>query len=334
MSRRARPTLRVLREDLGAGWATPFTLRALGAGDIASVQPLHDLDHPVLQKASSSFSENPANDSFVGPIASMTSVELLEIKSGQWRAGVWIDDDACWVVAVGLAKGGHEDRDDFYQALERREDAGAISSLLPVTEDRDLLKKERADAIVSAWQLETQRRLLDALRDLAPGGVAEVMVPSPAPGAADGEVFAHLALEAVSPEDDYPYDDVTVEIEIDDRWKNTQLSWHLTVQVLATISPPVEDWDWAGGIFSALLEPGGLAVRAREVDELQSRGEIAQTAVGSRSHYTHRRNLAQRSVDGTAVRALCGAYFVPHRDPGSLAVCPVCQSLHSEIPSA
>lgn len=90
-------------------------------------------------------------------------------------------------------------------------------------------------------------------------------------------------------------------------------------------------WDQVGGIFSNLLEPGAPAHRACEVNALHTRGEIAKTAAGTRAHYTHRKNLAQRSVDGTAVLALCGTYFVPRQDPGTLELCPACQSLHSEI---
>lgn len=104
MSRRARPTLRVLREDLGDGWPTPFTRRAIEAGDIEAIQPLDALDHPILLKASSSFTDNPADDTYVGSIASVSSSQLLEIKSGQWRAGVLVESDVCWVVTAGLAK--------------------------------------------------------------------------------------------------------------------------------------------------------------------------------------------------------------------------------------
>lgn len=103
-------------------------LRALEAGEVTAVQPLSALRHPILQKASASFGDNPAQDTYVGPIASVSSEVLLEIKHGQWRAGVWIDDDACWVITAGLAKGGHQDRDDFYKRLERLEESKGIAS--------------------------------------------------------------------------------------------------------------------------------------------------------------------------------------------------------------
>ena len=332
MSRRARPTLRVLREDLGDGWPTPFTRRAIEAGDIEAIQPLDALDHPILLKASSSFTDNPADDTYVGSIASVSSSQLLEIKSGQWRAGVLVESDVCWVVTAGLAKGGHKDRDDFYESLERREKNGTIHSLLPSQEDRDTLKRERASTIITAWQLEVQSLLLDALRFVEHGGVSDISIPSPDPKAADGELFANITLGVTLPQDDYPHEDVTLEFSFADRWKSGQLRWHLTMQALATISPPEDGWDPIGEIYSNLLEPGTLAQRAHEVQALQDRDELARSTPTTHSHYTHRRDLAQRSVDGTAVRTLCGIYFVPRRDPNSLPKCPKCESLHSEFP--
>ena len=55
-------------------------------------------------------------DTFVGPVVSAQSLEPLEIKIGQWRGGVWLDPGgACWLLIAGLAKGDHEDWDDFYK---------------------------------------------------------------------------------------------------------------------------------------------------------------------------------------------------------------------------
>lgn len=93
----------------------------------------------------------------------------------------------------------------------------------------------------------------------------DVEIPSPDPRAADGEIFAQISIEVALPEDDYPHEDVTLEFCFADRWTSSQLRWHLTVQVLATVSPPEADRDPFGGIYSNLLEPGALAHRLREV---------------------------------------------------------------------
>lgn len=76
MFRRARPTLRVLREDLVDGWGDPRPRRWLAEGNIAALHPLSGLDHPIIAKASESFGEEPAEDTFVGLIASARSLNF------------------------------------------------------------------------------------------------------------------------------------------------------------------------------------------------------------------------------------------------------------------
>jgi hypothetical protein len=127
-SRRARPTLRVLKEDLTSDWASPHPQRHLARGwkSYKDLHPLSELPHPIVTKAAESFGADPADDNYVGPISSSTHIRLLEIKNSQWRGGVWEDTTSgvCWLLVAGLAKGGHEDRDDFYQRIKRGNDVG------------------------------------------------------------------------------------------------------------------------------------------------------------------------------------------------------------------
>lgn len=88
MSRRARPTLRVLREDLSANWEDPHYQRRLQEGDLTALHPFTDLPHPLLQKAARSFGDEPDEDQHEGRIGAAEPIELLEIKSGQWRGGI------------------------------------------------------------------------------------------------------------------------------------------------------------------------------------------------------------------------------------------------------
>lgn len=335
MSRRARPTLRVLREDLDSGWENPFARRALERGDVEAVQPLTSLPHPILRKAAESFGDDPSQDTYVTSISSVSSHSLLEIKQGQWRAGVWIDDEACWVVSAGLAKGDHQDRDDFYEKLSRIEKGGGVRTLLPDHEDRALLKKERAGALIASWQITVQNLLIDALAKVCDGGRTQIDLPFPVPSPASSDVFASVDVEVtITDEVDYSYEDVVVEITTDERWRGTDLWWHLAMHTLATINPPEQGWDSAGGSFSNLLEPGTLKNRLAELRHLTEHGELAQTLPSSTAHYTHRRNLAERTVTGEAVQALCGVYFVPRQDAEPLSRCPKCAALLAEFPEA
>lgn len=333
MSRRARPTLRVLRDDLADRWGDPFTLRALEAGEIDAAQPLSALPHPILLKAADSFGDDPTQDSFVGTISCVNSETLLEIKQGQWRAGVWIDDDACWVVTAGLAKGDHKDRDDFYKRLERLEASGRVEDLLPGSRDRDLLKKERAHALITSWQLRNQEFIIESLESVLKGGVAAFPIESPLPDSSADDVFASVELTVtINDEPDDCYEDVVVELTFADRWKASALAWPFTTQLLAAISPPEQGWDVAGGIFSNLLEVGSLSARLAQLRDLSSRHEVGTSAPGGKAHYAHKRNLAEKAVDGRAARAICGVYFVPRRDAESLKICPACSALIKEIP--
>ena len=145
-NRRARPTLRVLKEDLTSDWDSPYPQRWLAAGDYRELHPVSELPHPVIRKATESFGTDAADDNFVGPIASATEVRLLEIKQSQWRGGVWQDHTTgvCWLVVAGLAKGNHQDRDDFYKRVERANDAGGIREWLPTEDDSRLMRQETA----------------------------------------------------------------------------------------------------------------------------------------------------------------------------------------------
>ena len=81
--RRARPTIRLLRDDLSSDWESPHPKRCLQTDDLTPLHPLSELPHPILAKAVSSFRDDPADDNYVGPIASSTNLPLLEIKAGQ-----------------------------------------------------------------------------------------------------------------------------------------------------------------------------------------------------------------------------------------------------------
>lgn len=108
-SRRARPTLRVLREDLTSDWKSPHPLRALKQERLLDLHPLSELPHPIIRKAAECLGAHSNSDNFKGPIESATALRLLEIKESQWRGGVWQDpaSGVCWLVVAGKAKGDH-----------------------------------------------------------------------------------------------------------------------------------------------------------------------------------------------------------------------------------
>lgn len=331
-SRRARPTLRLIAEDLTAGWESPLPLRLLADGNYESLHPLSELPHPIIAKATDSFGLEAASDNFVGPIASSTKLRLLEIKIAQWRGGVWEDPETGvnWLVVAGLAKGEHQDHDDFYVRVKRENDKGDPDRWLPTDSDRRLLKQETMARLLTSWELSVQAQMLDALRAVHSGGSIRVEVAHPYP---DKGLLAQLTF-VVTPvrESGYEADEIELEIVPAAGFVGSNLSWQLTIRALISFSPPEQSWDRYKDSFANIGEPGAWTARLVELEALVDHRELAESVPGTHSHYTHRQHLAGRTIDGRAVRALCGAYFVPTQDHEALPPCPTCQERFGALP--
>lgn len=331
-NRRARPTLRVLREDLTSDWASPHVQRRVAEGRYGELHPMSELPHPIVTKAADSFGSIQGQDNFVGPIASSTRLRLLEIKQSQWRGGVWEDEETgvCWLVVAGLAKGGHQDRDDFYQRVQRENDHGDPMLWLPSEQDIKMLKQETAARLRTTWELATQRSVLDVLSAVNEGGSRRFDVPHPVPGhgrLAQVEITVALVREA-----GYDADEVLVEVLPESTHAGSVLLWQLTIRVLISIEPPEQGWDRVGDTYANIGEPGAWTNRVESLAKTVESGDLAVSEPGSTSHLTHRQHLAGRTIEGQAVRALCGVYFVSTQDHESLPACPTCQERLTELP--
>lgn len=157
--RRARPTLLTLSQLPREGWRNPHDYNRIAGQEFRNIINLSGLDHPLIAKARASFGDNPEEDQHEGRIQSVHDFTLLEIKAEQWRGGVYDDGKNCWLVAGGLAKGGHRDRDDFYEQLRRKQMQGTVSELLPTDEDRELLEYQRNNWLLKEYELNLQREV-------------------------------------------------------------------------------------------------------------------------------------------------------------------------------
>ena len=182
-------------------------------------------------------------DNVVGVIAWSRELRLLEVKSSQWRAGAWRDPETGvhWLLVAGLALGDHEDREDFYQRVERRDDAGRTSDWLPTEADTRLLKQETSARLMTEWEVLVQRKVRDALSEVHAGGSTRVVIPHPMPGQ---DPIATLNL-VVSPvrEEGYEADEIEAEILAGRKYRGSNLEWQLRIRVLITLSPPEQGWD-------------------------------------------------------------------------------------------
>lgn len=332
-SRRARPTLRVLEEDLSAEWSSPYPRRLLAEGRHDELHPLSELPHPIVQKAAESVSHNPAADNVVGPIACSTQLHLLEIRSSQWRGGLWRDPatGVHWLVVAGLALGNHQNRDDFYERVKRKDNDGRTIDWLPTDADIRLLKQETAARLMTEWELTVQRQVRDALKQIHAGGSVRFDVAHPVAGQTP---IATLAIE-IAPvrEEGYAADEIEVEMLTEKRYLGGDLEWQLRTRVLISLCPPEQGWDSYKRSNSNIAESGAWATRVAELNVLVERNELAVSEAGTHSHYSHREHLAGKTIEGESIRALCGVFLVPRQDHDSLPVCPECDERFRKLPS-
>lgn len=337
-SRRLRPTLRLLEEDLVDGWPDPFPRRCLADGREKDLMPLSELGHPLIEKALECFGDDPTKDNPRGKIQCTTTLDLMEVRMGQWRGAVWESPEGVhWLIAGGLAKGGHKDRDDFYETLQRLDEDGVLTSLRPGPEDERLLKLETSHRLLTQWELALQEQALDTLVKVLQSGSTSFEVLHPLaghPGTLEKSDELLVVVTVTMEEhrgDGIPTDDLVVSMNPRQRWRGTDLLHTCTVRILTALSPPEQEWDAVGLTYANIAEPGGWAKRRRELNSAVKDGELVESQPGKHAHYTHRRHVAGSTIDGRAVRGLCGRFFVPTQDFESLDQCPDCEAIYENL---
>jgi hypothetical protein len=133
-------------------------------------------------------------------------------------------------------------------------------------------------------------------------------------------------------EDGYKADEIDLEVIPSAGNAGSSLIWQLTVRVLITVSPPEQGWDRFKDTYSNIGEPGAWTARVAELNALVEANDLAVSKPGTTSHYMHREHLAGSTIEGRAVRALCGVYFVPTQNHESIPRCDICTTRLSELP--
>ncbi|MFD3706516.1 DUF3039 domain-containing protein [Nocardia sp. NPDC058658] len=325
-NRRARPTVRLLAEDLPSGWADPRIFRAVNEGRWNDLHPLGELPHPLLRKAAQLYGDDPQDDPPPRIIACSGSLKLQELRNAQWRAGIWTDPESGvrWVCVAGLAKGGHRDGDDFYEKLNALVERSGGSELRPTDADRRLLRRETAAWAITAWELRLQATVGEVLESVVGGGIARFDAPHPARSESMGEI----ELTVVSGD----CEEFVLVVDLDARFAASSLGWSLITRVLVSISPPTQDWDRFERSFATSAEGGFARHRAAQLRLAAERGELLPPEFGTVSHFVHSEHLAAATVEGNATRALCGVFFVPMQDHERLPTCPECTVRFAVLP--
>lgn len=129
----------------------------------------------------------------------------------------------------------------------------------------------------------------------------------------------------------YEADEILIEMDAPTRWAGSDTAWQALLRVLISVCPPEQDWERTRDSFENIAEPGWCLKRIDELRELASRGRLAESQAGDHSHFAHTKDLADCTVEGRAVHALCGAWFVPTQDHQCLPRCVNCDHLMATI---
>lgn len=324
--RRPRPTLRALTEDLGDGWDDPWPTRLIGERRWTELHPLPDLPHPLVRKAADHVRDGQETWS-MQHIQCSGDLGLLEIRAGQWRAGVWLDRETGqpWLCCAGLAKGDHLDHDDFYEQLAARVQRHQGSDLLPTEHDRRLLKREEAAAALTRWELTLQAAARDLLAACGASGTSRAEVTHPTKAERMATVELMTAIED-------GIDVLVVDIQSARRHIASELSWQMTTRLLVSLAPPVQDWDRFGRTFSTFIEGGHREHQMERLAQAGEREELLAPEPGRVAHQVHRLHLSDATVEGRASRAMCGVFVVQTQNPDGMDPCAECDAAWNSLP--
>jgi len=145
----------------------------------------------------------------------------------------------------------------------------------------------------------------------------------------DGQKFAELSASFDVVEIDENRSerlaDLYLEVCCTDWSMSELLEWAESV-ILTTVEPREQRWVSSqvgkGRGYSLTLD--GSDIESFFV-QLESPGVPGKSIPGKEAHYTHRARLTDSTVNGEAVKALCGVWFVPRQDHHSLSVCGECE---------
>lgn len=262
-------------------------------------------------------------------------------KSSRWRGAATdaavVGADEVWLCAGGLRAKG--EARDFYKIFM----AGVLSrgpgAYLPEADDRRLQKIEAKVARREAWTEQIRLSVMVCLAQCHETGKPRtVHVPSPAP-ASVGDALMHMTIDLDRVEDlTGELTELYLTISEQDH-SGTSLS-AVALDAARSVLEPVSDaWRVLPGrgsdqVWSALLSDDVLddALECLTLGELPTRRSRSELRLGVQAHYARRDGMVSATIDGDAIRGLCGTWFVPTTDPHDRPICAVCAKAFSGLP--
>lgn len=351
-----RVTLRCLCEDLTDDWASVAQQRAFRQlrSAVASSGPDSDVASALECLPTTALAEHPLVASFFSNFASddpglqresisgLTNPHWWKQKVSRWRGAATdasdVGEGEAWLCAGGLRASG--DQKDFYTAFMKAISNGGATVFLPAAEDRRLQQVEAKVARLAAWEEQLRLAVLICLADADQGGERQTLhVPAPGPEPV-GAALAHFGFELARV--DAGSDElVELFLYVSDQNHARPSLLQLSVEAARSVLEPVNDaWRVLPGqgtdqIWSALIsgEVLGVAQQAKTEGQLPAHLRSGALRLGVQAHYTYKDGIVTATVEGDAVRGLCGTWFVPTANPEHVPLCPACAHLYTLVPS-
>lgn len=358
MGRSRRVTLRCAAEDFTQDWTTPTNLIAVQRlreliekrmrGDVTDaaisrhltqMPALCRLGHPLIHSFDDQFSDGDDRDRLRQTIKSVKDRQWLKQTFGtRWRgAAVILPDDngeeTVWLGAAGYHRAGSPE--DFYAQFSA-DCASGSDRFLPDEEDRVLRVIEDKVARLGAWKLQLHLTALvllhTALQDEESAYTAEVNGP-------DGSPLLQLEMTVVSSTIRGATVKELLVVLNPHGWEKANLRDIASRVVCTAIDPSMEAWEDAPldgpamSHWTSLTEVSiSQAQAAAESGEVHASVRPGEVRLGTIAHYAPRDNLTRSTVEGEAVRAMCGHWFVPTADHEHLPRCATCHENYEKLP--
>lgn len=291
-------------------------------------------DHPLVASFHAAFEADDATTRRE-TISGLTDPHWWKQKVSRWRGAATdaeiVGADEVWLCAGGLRAEG--DRKDFYTGFMNAVRLRGAGPFLPTAEDRRYQAVEEKLARFAAWIEQIRVRVMIGLHDSVTTTAGDtVHLPVPFPARVE-DPLAHLTLDVERiHEEQGELVELVLTVHVADHGKPSLLGQ--AVDAARSVINPIED-EWrllpgrgADQVWSTLVTEETLASASNVSttgllpDHLRDR----HLALDVQAHYTRRDSIVDATVDGDAVRGLCGRWFVPTASPEALAVCPICES--------
>lgn len=349
-----RVTLRCLCEDLVDDWGSVAEQRAFQRLRAAAVSSGKDSDvalvleeapttacasHPLVAGFRASFESDSAGIRRES-ISGLSDPHWWKQKVSRWR-GAATDAEVvgvgeAWLCAGGLRAAG-ESR-DFYKSFMKGIETAGAERYLPALEDRRVQRVEQKLARVDAWTEQLRVSVLVCISEASEAResvLLHVPAPSPEPVA---EVLAHLSFE-VHREVGEGEELVELFMQVSDQDHARPSLVQLLIDTAQSVVEPVVDaWRVLPGVGTSQIWLTLISVETlRNAREVRSSGAVpvrlreSRLRLGVQAHYTQKDGIVSATVEGDAVRGLCGRWFVPTSNPDSLPVCPSCKDEYSRL---